>query len=387
MARKRTLRPASGYTILVVDDQEAALVSTKLVLEAEGHRVLVADSGRAALEAFGAHEIHLLLVDYFMPQMTGAQLVAEIRARDRDVQIVLQTGYSGEKPPREMLATLDIQGYHDKSEGPEKLLLWVGVALKASAQLRCVREAECLKSQIIANLSHEFRTPLNIIFGYSELLRDEGWVVAEGMDRLASIRRNAEMLLHLVEGFLRLADTDAGALGNSTAPLDGGTLRSEVARWAEYFVASKPVAVTIDVPADLPAVMVDEAKLRVIVMNLLSNAAKFTQAGTIAVGTQHEDTRVQVTVRDTGAGIARDHLERIFEPFHQAALGNGGYAEGTGIGLTIARKLARQMGGDISVDSELGAGATFVLTLPRAFPAPTAEAQTDGSPARAAAGA
>ena len=100
MARKRTTKAASGYTILVVDDQEAALTSTKLVLESEGHRVLLADSGRAALEIFDELEIHLLLVDYFMPQMTGEKLVAAIRERDADVQIVLQTGYSGEKPPR-----------------------------------------------------------------------------------------------------------------------------------------------------------------------------------------------------------------------------------------------------------------------------------------------
>jgi signal transduction histidine kinase len=384
VARKRTAKAASGYTILVVDDQEAALTSTKLVLESEGHRVLLADSGRAALELFGEHEIHLLLVDYFMPQMTGEQLVAAIRKRDGDVQIVLQTGYSGEKPPREMLATLAIQGYHDKSEGPEKLLLWVGVALKAYEQLHRVREAERLKSQIIANISHEFRTPLNVILGYSEVLREEGWVTVEGMEHLAAVHRNAEMLLHLVVGFLRLADTDAGSEASGTTAVTAEALRDEMTRWAEYFIATKPVAFVIDLPADLPAVLVDEAKLRVITMNLLSNAAKFTQAGGITVTANSDGDRVEVAVRDTGVGIARDQFEKIFEPFHQTSLDEGGYSEGTGIGLTIARKLARQMGGDITVDSEPGAGATFFLRLP---PAAATGTRATESPVRAAVGA
>jgi CheY-like chemotaxis protein len=158
VARKRLQGASSGYTVLVVDDQEETLASLKLVLEREGHRVLLADGAQTALELFGQHEIHLLLVDYFMPRMTGEDLIREIRKLDHEVQIVLQTGYSGEKPPREMLHQLDIQGYHDKTDGPDKLLIWVDVALKAHAQLRRVRETEILKSQLLANLSRTSRS-------------------------------------------------------------------------------------------------------------------------------------------------------------------------------------------------------------------------------------
>jgi len=210
---------------------------------------------------------------------------------------------------------------------------------------------------------------------------------AEGLDRLAAIHRNAAMLLHLVEGFLRLADADAGSHGSGTTALASDALRTEMARWAEYFIAARPVELTIRIGADLPAVLVDEAKLRIIAMNLLSNAAKFTQTGSIAISADSEDALVRVAVRDTGIGIARDHLERIFEPFYQAGHGDSGYSEGTGVGLTIARKLARQMGGDITVESEPGTGATFFLTLPRARPAAHGGAGTDESPPHAAVGA
>src|ERR1700730_6279656 len=143
MARKRIIVEPSGYSILVVDDQEETLVSSKLLLEREGHRVLTAVGGREALSLINEEQFDLIVVDYFMPQMNGEELVRAIRKIDADVQIILQTGYSGEKPPRQMLRLLDIQGYHDKSEGPDHLLLWVDVALKAAAQLRRIHQDAC----------------------------------------------------------------------------------------------------------------------------------------------------------------------------------------------------------------------------------------------------
>lgn len=151
MARKRTAPGPSGYTLLVIDDQEEALTSTKFLLEREGHHVLTATSGEAALALFQPGRIELVILDYFMPSMNGEEVVRQIRMIDEDVQIVLQTGYSGEKPPREMLRVLDIQGYHDKSEGPDRLLLWVDVALKASTQLKRVRALEQLRRELLAD--------------------------------------------------------------------------------------------------------------------------------------------------------------------------------------------------------------------------------------------
>src|SRR5438552_1583516 len=111
MARKSSM-PPSGHTILVVDDQEEVLISARRLLEREGHHVLTAESGARALELFKECDVHLLLVDYFMPRMTGEQLIREIRKFDPYVQIILQTGYAGDKPARQMMAELEIQGYH-----------------------------------------------------------------------------------------------------------------------------------------------------------------------------------------------------------------------------------------------------------------------------------
>jgi DNA-binding NtrC family response regulator len=171
MARK-SQRPPTNCTILIVDDQEEVLISMQQLLEREGHHVLGAQSGEQALALFRSRPVTLMIVDYFMPRMTGEQLIRQIRRLDPFVQIILQTGYAGEKPARVMMAELDIQGYHDKTEGPDKLLLWVDSAIKAHRLMTQLRERERLQGELVANLSHEFRTPLHIIGGYADLLRD-----------------------------------------------------------------------------------------------------------------------------------------------------------------------------------------------------------------------
>ena len=137
MARRGTARKeGTGRTILLVDDSRDILDSMRALLEREGHTVLVADCGKDALSILRRQDVELLLVDYFMPGMTGEEVVRELRTFNSRTQVVLQTGYASERPPREMLAQLDIQGYCDKSEGPEELLLWTDVGLKISRQVR-----------------------------------------------------------------------------------------------------------------------------------------------------------------------------------------------------------------------------------------------------------
>jgi len=362
MARKRHEAVTSGSTVLVVDDQQEVLTSVRLLLEREGHRVLLAESGAQALATFAEETIDLVLVDYCMPRMTGEQVVAEIRKIDRDVQIVLQTGYSGEKPPREMLRQLAIQGYHDKTEGPDRLLLWVDVALKAHAQIRQIREAESLKSQILNNVSHEFRTPLHIVLGYTELLRDD--VAPGATDTLERIRASAQSLLELVNDFLHLSELDMGRMRAEPVALGGAALAAEVQQLAAAKIGTKPLGFACEIAPALPPILVDHKKLQVVLRSLLSNASKFAATGAITVTATHTDDVVVMTVRDEGIGIAPEHHERIFEPFFQVEGGITRKRDGAGVGLTIARRLARLMGGDLTVVSDLGDGATFALTLP-----------------------
>lgn len=375
MARKRTTVQLSGFTILVVDDQEETLISVRLLLEREGHHVLTAASGEEALALFRRQRVHLVIVDYFMPQMGGEEVIQEIRKLDEEVQILLQTGYSGEKPPREMLRALAIQGYHDKTEGPEKLLLWVDAALKATSQLKKVREMEQMKEQLLANVSHELRTPLHIIIGYSDLLLDDPpEPLSEDTHRaIRSIQRQARLLGGLVENFLNFAQIQAGASGVTLHKVQLSEFREETEEMMGFLLGRKPVAFVWQVSPQLLPVWADPPKLLLILRNLLSNAAKFTEAGEVRVGAALtvDKKEVTITVRDTGVGIAPEHHQVIFELFRQV---DGSFTNrfgGMGIGLALAHKLARMMNGEITVDSTLGAGASFTLRLqaaPQAAP-------------------
>src|SRR6185436_6474980 len=136
MTRRAKAEQASGYTVLLVDDNPDYLQATRLLLEREGHNVLTATNGPEALGILPQQKVDLLLLDYFMPGMTGEQVVTEVRKSDPYVQVILQTGYASEQPPRELLHRLNIQGYYDKTEGPEQLLLWTAVGLKAAYTFR-----------------------------------------------------------------------------------------------------------------------------------------------------------------------------------------------------------------------------------------------------------
>src|SRR5256885_2861555 len=243
MARQPAGGQPSGSSMLVVDDQQEVLLSVKLLLEREGHHVLTAASGEEALALFRRERVHLVLVDYFMPRISGEAVIHEIRKLDEEVQILLQTGYSGEKPPREMLRALAIQGYHDKTEGPEKLLLWIDVALKAALQLTQVRELEQMKEQWLANVSHELRTPLYVITGYSDLLLDDPTEPFSEDTRQAirSIRNQAGLLGGLVENFLNFVQIQAGMSAVTLQQVQLSEFREELAETMSFLLGQKPV--------------------------------------------------------------------------------------------------------------------------------------------------
>jgi CheY-like chemotaxis protein len=141
MARLKSTIKATGHNILVVDDDPGLVSTLEQLLKQDGHTVYKAPNGPEALRLCQQHDIHLMLLDYFMPGMTGEDVVRELRLLNHHTQIMLQTGYASDKPPRQMLRELDIQAYHDKSEGPEKLLVLVDAALKAYRHTRALQSS------------------------------------------------------------------------------------------------------------------------------------------------------------------------------------------------------------------------------------------------------
>ncbi|MBI3781912.1 MAG: response regulator, partial [Deltaproteobacteria bacterium] len=363
---RKSVAQESGFTILVVDDQEELRESVRSLLMRDGHRVLTAESGEEALGLFEKNQVHLVLLDYFMPRMTGDDVVREIRKLDPFVQIILLTGYSGQKPARAMMTELDIQGYHDKADGPEKLLMWVDVGLKAQKMVASLRERERLHSELVANVSHEFRTPLNVIGGYATLLLDgEFGLLPDGADApLRSMSEATSNLTDLVADFLNYAKLEARAMEVSPQPIASQELGHEIQRLGSLLVEGRDVDFVVETTPRVPSMlMTDLVKLRTILRNLVTNAVKFTSRGSISVRFDRANGGVQIAVRDTGPGIAREDMQLIFEPFRQ--LNDASFrSRGFGLGLALSRKLACVIGATLDVDSEVGVGSTFTRLAP-----------------------
>ena len=340
----------------------------RALLQAEGHRVLIAESGPAALELLACESVHLVVVALGAPGMEGLTFLRRLRERDALVRILVCADRAPDEPLRGHLAQLAVQAYHARSDGPARLLFAVDLALRTHEQLADLHVAERLKTDLLANVSHEFRSPLNVIVGYLDLVREGtfGGCPPEVLAVIEKVRANATYLLELVAEFLDLAKLEAGAAQLHRERVLLAPLLCELGESVRLLLRTKPVEVQLDVPDDLPAVAVDAAKLRVILQNLLSNAVKFTAAGHVRLSARAlPESRVAVRVSDTGPGIAPEHHEAIFDLFHQLHP-SASAKEGVGLGLALARRFARLMGGEIDVASRLGEGSVFTLVLPAA---------------------
>ncbi|MGI8508868.1 MAG: sensor histidine kinase, partial [Gemmatimonadaceae bacterium] len=245
----------------------------------------------------------------------------------------------------------------------------------AESALRAAKEgaeaANVAKSDFLASMSHELRTPLNAIGGYTELisLGIRGPVTEQQAEDLARIQRSQQHLLGLINDVLNVVRLDAGQIPYDMDDVPLGLAMTLVEELILPQLKAKGLAYE-HVPCD-PTILVraDEEKLRQVLVNLLTNATKFTDSGRIDFSCDVEPDVVHIHVRDTGAGIPADHLDRIFEPFVQVARKLNRPAEGVGLGLAISRDLARGMGGDLTVRSTVDSGSTFTLTIPRSVPA------------------
>ncbi|MBP7689644.1 MAG: GAF domain-containing protein, partial [Thermoflexales bacterium] len=219
-----------------------------------------------------------------------------------------------------------------------------------------VREADRLKTQFLANMSHELRTPLNSIIGFSRvILRGIDGPISELQQTdLTSIYNSGQHLLSLINNILDISKIEAGKMELSIEPLDLRDIAKSVMSTAIALVKDKPVRLNQEVPEDTPTVMADQTRVRQIMLNLVSNAAKFTEKGSITLRVKAYPKEVYVSVTDTGIGVADDKLEHIFEEFTQADASTTRRYGGTGLGLAITKKFVEMHKGRIWIESQIG---------------------------------
>jgi signal transduction histidine kinase/ActR/RegA family two-component response regulator len=239
---------------------------------------------------------------------------------------------------------------------------------RSREQARDLERAMEQRSRFFASLSHELRTPINAVIGYNHLLGEEifGPLNAAQSEALGKANRSAQHLLELVDDILDVSKIEAGKLEILPEEVDLAALLRDTATSVQLQARKKGIALEIEAP-DTAVVTTDPARVRQIVLNLLSNAVKFTAEGGVDLRLARDGgSSYTVTVTDTGPGIPAEDRERIFEEFEQGSAREG--TTGTGLGLAISRRLAELLGGDLQVESEVGVGSTFVLTLPVATP-------------------
>ena len=244
----------------------------------------------------------------------------------------------------------------------------------AEAARVSAEEANRAKSMFLANMSHELRTPLNAILGYSEMLMEEAEEegnASTGAD-LAKINHAGRHLLRLINDVLDLSKIEAGKMELLLEEVEPGALAAEVADTVRPLVARQGNAFEVTIASGLPPMQTDATKLRQALLNLLSNAAKFTQDGSIrlvvAPTTIDQAPAVRFEIHDTGIGLEPAQLDRLFTDFTQADASTTRRYGGTGLGLAITRRFAHMLGGDVTVESEPGRGSRFAIALPVCAP-------------------
>jgi signal transduction histidine kinase len=323
--------------------------------------VLYADNVTRA-EIFGEDDLRLLVG--FANQAAIAlenagltrQLAEAARARERELLVLV------EERTGELRAALE-QAHEATRDADHHR----AIAEEANA---AAQEASTAKSRFLASMSHELRTPLNGIIGYAEILHEE--CEEEGrkqnVEDLKKIQSAARHLLSLINDILDLSKIEAGKMELLLHDFGLGGAIEEVVATVTPLMERRGNQLVVLCPENIGQVFADETRLRQVLYNLLSNASKFTEAGTITLDASRgeRDGRDWLTIRvvDSGIGMTKEQLGRLFQAFSQAESDTSRKYGGTGLGLVISRQFCRMMGGDVSVTSTHGEGSTFVIDLP-----------------------
>ncbi len=256
----------------------------------------------------------------------------------------------------------------DSQQELQKAYLMLEMANKRlkEAESTATRANE-LKTRFITNLSHELRTPLSAIINFSYILSQNyhGPVTKEQQDYLMRVHDSGELLLEIVNDLLDLAKVESGQIELFLEPIDVTALGDSVLSTISGLIANKSIELRQDIPADLPLVEGDETRVRQVLLNLLGNAAKYTNKGSITLRmAKNKNQFVQISIIDTGIGIKQEDFKIIFEEFRQTKESFALRKQGTGLGLPISKKFVELHRGKLWVESKLGQGSTFHFTLP-----------------------
>lgn len=367
-------RPSSGR-VLVVDDEDHNRVLLRDLLEAQGHQVLEAVDGEQALAEAGSSAPDVILLDVMMPKVDGFEVCRRLKAdaQTAPIPILLVTALT-DRQDRLTGIEAGANDFLAKPIDTQDVTLRVGNALytkrlydRLADNYQRLRELEALRDDLTHMIVHDLRTPLASMLAGLQSLEMLGELNARQQKCLHLGLTGGQTLIGMIDDLLDISNMEDGCFRLVYQDLTATDLVERAVEEIESLAQRKSLSLVRDFPANSLTLSGDEEKLRRTLVNLLSNAVRFTpRGGTITVSVQpgaDEKTAVFV-VKDTGEGIPREALGQIFEKFGQVETGRAGQKLSTGLGLTFCKMIVEAHGGRIGVESEAGRGSTFSFTIP-----------------------
>ena len=368
--------------LLIVDDDTDFAESLADILEAHDYAVEIVASAAMAAETLRGDGPPVAMLDIRLGGTSGVDLLADLTARHPQLICVMMTAHVDTRSAVQALRR-GAYDYIDKACEPGELLAVLErafekhefqqgkhQAMQALQQAKEAAEAaNRAKSGFLATMSHELRTPINAIIGFSEL------VLAEALGPIGNeqykgyikdVHESGQHLLQIINDILDLSKAEAGKLELSEHVVDIRHTLNAVCRLVNHRVAEGGLTLDLELGTEVPALRADERKLKQVLLNLLSNAVKFTPDGgrvTVTVGLDPAG-RCRIAVRDTGIGIADEHIVKVFEPFSQVDSSLSRQHAGTGLGLPLVKALMELHGGTVELESCLGDGTTVTAIFP-----------------------
>lgn len=368
----RWRREAVKGRILVVDDQDANRLLMRDLLESQGHEVLEATGGTEALQRVGEAMPDVVLLDIGMPGMDGFEVCRRLKADlvTASIPVLLVTAMT-QRDQRLLGIGAGANDYITKPVDRSDLSLRVGNAirmrhlyLEVEAQYRQLEKLELLRDSLVHMIVHDLRSPLAGIRAYLDLVKMDGAgkLDLELTQSIDAARKVAVEMTDMVSDLLDVSRLEVGKMPLELAPADMGGLVVEAVAAAG---ASPRVRIRVEPPADKLRVVCDAGVIRRVLTNLVVNAVKFTpSSGQIAVSVRGNGSEVKVEVVDTGPGIPPEYHEKVFEKYGQVEAARHGAKHSTGLGLTFCKLAVEAHGGQVGLESAVGAGSTFWIVLP-----------------------
>jgi signal transduction histidine kinase len=414
--------------ILLIDDNVSRLKSLAARLRDMGHRVTTATKGKEAVALFSKQPFNIVLADVKLPDVSGREILETTKELNPEVAVIMMTDRASIKAAANAVeegayayilkpeAVYELKTLIDRalreqellirnrklvdglqqsnkliSEANEKLHKEINERKRMEQEIQNMNEqlelqneelgkASRAKSDFLARMSHELRTPLNVIMGFAELMLDQvpGEVNEEQRQCLDDILTSSRHLLGLINEVLDLSKVEAGKVELRLKGIALSALVESVTSAMMAVISQRKQSLEVDLDEGLPPLQADEARLRQVFFNLLSNASKFTpDGGKIRIKALRKDNFCQVTVSDKGIGIEKEDLKQIFEPFYQVDNPITRERKGTGLGLSLVKEIVEMHGGQIWAESEYGKGSDFIFTLPLVASERTSAEDTD----------